>query len=142
MILPDVNLLLYAVNREARSHRAAKLWLESVLSGIEPVGFAWTVLLAFLRLSTRPGAFNEPLSPEEAFDQIHDWVRQPGALIVHPGPGHAKLLRDLLLPLGIAGDLSSDAHLAALAIEHGAQLCSADSDFARFPGLKWANPLA
>jgi uncharacterized protein len=142
VIFPDVNLLLYAVNEVARNHRRAKLWLESVLSGVEPVGFAWAVLLAFLRLSTRPGAFNEPLSVEMAFDQIDAWVSQQGAFIVHPGPRHAQILRDLLLPLGIAGDLSSDAHLAALAIEHGAQLCSADSDFARFPGLKWANPLA
>jgi uncharacterized protein len=142
VILPDVNLLLYAVNDEARNHRTAKLWLQSVLSGIEPVGFAWAVLLAFLRLSTRPGAFSKPLSAEMAFNQIDEWVRQPGALIVHPGPRHAQILRDMLLPLGIAGDLTSDAHLAALAIEHGAQLCSADSDFARFPGLKWTNPLA
>ena len=142
MIIPDVNLLLYAVNENARNHPKAQFWLESLFSGVEPVGFSWAVLLAFLRLSTRPGIFAQALPAALALDQIEEWISQPVATLIHPGPRHARILRALLSPLGVAGDLTSDAHLAALAIEHGAQLCSADSDFARFPGLNWTNPLA
>jgi toxin-antitoxin system PIN domain toxin len=142
VILVDANLLIYAVNEDAPLHRRAKGWLESALSGPETVGLPWTVLLAFLRVSTRPALFREPLSAEVAFDLIADWLDQPIATIVHPGPRHLPILRGLLLPLGVGGNLTSDAHLAALAIEHGAELCSSDGDFARFPGLKWRNPLA
>jgi len=142
MILLDANLLIYAVNQDALLHRKAKSWLESVLSGQEPAGFAWLVLLAFLRLTTRPGLFRRPLTANKAFDLVASWLDQPPAMIVHPGPRHLAVLRDALLPLGTAGNLTSDAHLAALAIEHGAELCSTDADFSRFPGLKWRNPLA
>lgn len=141
MILPDANLLLYSINAKAPLHRSAKAWLETTFSGPETVGFSWVSLLAFLRVSTNP-VFPHPLRVERAFDQVERWLEQPTATIVHPGPRHARILRQLLLPLGTAGNLTSDAHLAALAIEHGAQLCSADSDFARFTGLKWTNPLA
>ena len=142
MILLDANLLIYAVNQDAPLHRRAKTWLESVLSGQEAVGFPWIVLLAFLRLTTRPGLFRHPLSADIAFDLVASWLAQPSAAIVHPGPRHLPVLRELLRPLGTAGNLTSDAHLAALAIEHGAQLCSSDTDFARFHGLKWRNPMA
>lgn len=140
MILPDANLLLYSVNSKAPLHRSAKEWLETTLSGPETIGFSWASLLAFLRVSTNP-IFPHPLPAERAFDQVERWLEAPTATIVHPGPRHARILGQLLLPLGTAGNLTSDAHLAALAIEHGAQLCSADSDFARFTGLKWTNPL-
>ena len=141
MILPDANLLLYSVNSNAPQHRRAKEWLQQIFSGSETIGLSWMSLLAFLRVSTNP-VFPQPLPVERAFDQIEHWLGQPAAAIVEPGPRHARILRELLAPLGTAGNLTSDAHLAALAIEHGAQLCSADSDFARFPGLKWTNPLA
>ena len=141
MILIDANLLIYAVNQDAPLNRKAKPWLQSVLSGKETVGFPWNVLLAFLRLTTRPGLFLRPLPMDTAFDLVASWLDQTSATIVHPGPRHLSVLRELLQPLGTGGNLTSDAHLAALAIEHGAELCSSDTDFARFPGLKWRNPL-
>jgi hypothetical protein len=142
MILLDANLLIYAVNQDAPLNRKAKSWLESVLSGRETVGFPWTVLLAFLRLTTRQGLFRHPLPVDTAFDLVASWLEQKSATIVHPGPRHLPVLRELLRPLGTGGNLTSDAHLAALAIEHGAELCSSDTDFARFRRLKWRNPLS
>lgn len=142
MILLDANLLIYAVNEDSPSHRKAKLWLESALHGRQTVGFSWHVLLAFLRLTTRPGLFRNPLGVDTAFELVEAWLEQPSVTVVHPGPRHAGILRELLLPLGTGGNLTSDAHLAALAIEHGAELCSSDADFARFHGVNWTNPLA
>lgn len=142
MILLDANLLIYAVNEDAPFNRKAKSWLESAISGPDTVGFAWIVLLAFLRLTTRPGLFRNPLPIETSLDLVASWLDQPSSTVVHAGPRHLRILRELLLPIGTGGNLTSDAHLAALAIEHGAELCSSDSDFARFPGLKWRNPLA
>jgi uncharacterized protein len=142
MIIPDANLLIYAVNADAPFNRTAKSWLESALSGQETVGFSWIVLLAFLRLTTRPGLFQNPLPVGTAFDLIASWLAQPAATIAHPGPRHLQILGDLLRPLGSGGNLTSDAHLAALAIEHRAELYSADGDFVRFSGLKWRNPLS
>jgi len=142
MKILDANLLLYAVNKDAPLHRKARVWLESSLSGSETIGFAWNVLLAFLRLSTRSAVFPRPLETLEALELAGHWLRQPCSLVVHPGDRHLRILRDLILPLGTGGNLTSDAHLAALAIEHGAELCTCDADFARFPGLRWRNPLA
>lgn len=142
MILVDTNVLIYAVNEDAPLNHKAKRWLEAVMSGPDTVGFSWNVLLAFLRLTTRSGVFRNPLPLETAFDLIASWLDQPSATVVHAGPRHLQILRELLLPMGSGGNLTSDAHLAALAIEHGAELCSSDTDFARFPGLKWRNPLA
>ena len=141
MKLLDVNLLIYAVNRNAPLHKPAQAWFEETLSGTETIAFSWSVLLAFLRLTTKPALFRNPLSLDTAFTVMHSWLAQPVSVIVHPGDRHARVLRDLLSPLGTGGNLPSDAHLAALAIEHGAELYSCDSDFARFPGLRWRNPL-
>lgn len=142
MKLLDANLLLYAVNEDAPLHRKAKAWLEKALSGTEPIGFEWTVLLAFLRLSTRTAIFPSPLTLEEAFGAVEAWLAQPCSVVVQPTERHAGILKDLLRPFGAAGNLTSDAHLAAVALEHGADLCSCDGDFARFPGVRWTNPLA
>lgn len=142
MILPDVNLLLYAVDAETARHAKARSWLEEVLSGTEEVGFAWVVILGFVRISTNPAAFVNPLSPPEAFGYAEEWLARPVASTVNPGPHHITLMRELLHELGVAGNLSSDAHLAALAIEHGAELCSSDNDFSRFKGLRWTDPLS
>jgi toxin-antitoxin system PIN domain toxin len=139
--LPDVNLLIYAIDEGAPRHPEARKWLEEVLSGTESVAFSWAVLLGFVRISTNPVAFENPLSAEEALDYVEGWLEQPVADVIHPAPGHASLLRELLEPTGAAGNLTSDAHLAALAIEHGAELCSSDTDFARFAGLRWVDPL-
>ncbi len=141
MKLVDVNLLLYAVNEDAPPHEAARSWLESALSGTETIALSWSVLLAFLRLATRSAVFPRPLGVEQAFEVVESWVSQPCVAIVHPTERHAQVLKDLLVPLGTAGNLTTDAHLAALALEHGAELCSCDRDFARFPGLRWSNPL-
>jgi toxin-antitoxin system PIN domain toxin len=105
------------------------------------VGLPWLVLLAFLRLTTRTGLFQKPLAVETAFDLIDAWLQQPSVTVPEPTARHLRTLRDLVLPLGTGGNLTSDAHLAALAIEHGAEVCSTDNDFARFRGLRWRNPL-
>jgi toxin-antitoxin system PIN domain toxin len=139
--LPDVNLLLYAIDEEAPRHEPARAWLEETLSGSEPVGFAWAVLLGFLRISTNAAIFERPLTASEAFDYVDGWLDQPRTATVAPTERHPALLQELLEPLGTAGNLTSDAHLAALAIEHGAELCSSDTDFARFQGLRWSDPL-
>jgi toxin-antitoxin system PIN domain toxin len=139
--LPDLNLLIYAIDEEAPRHAKARAWLEEVLSGTEAVAFAWAVLLGFVRISTNPVALENPLSAEDALDYVDGWLEQPLADVVHPTPDHASILRELLGPTGAAGNLTSDAHLAALAMEHGAELCSCDTDFARFTGLRWTDPL-
>jgi len=141
MKLVDANILLYAVNEDAPLHRPARSWLEGALSGTETIAFCWSVLLAFVRLSTRTAVFPRPLSIEEAFDLVESWLSQPCVTMAHPTERHARVLRELLAPLGTAGNLPTDAHLAALALEHGAEMCSCDRDFARFPGLRWMNPL-
>src|SRR5262249_31721141 len=141
MIVVDVNLLIYAVNQDSSLHRKAKAWIEGAVSGTETVGFSWIVILAFLRLTTRPGLFRNPLDIQTAFDIVDDWLAQPNAIVIEPTATHFRTLRDLVMPLGTGGNIASDAHLAAIAIEHGAELCSLDSDFARFPRLRWRNPL-
>lgn len=141
MKLLDANLLLYAINADAPHHVEAKAWLESVLSGTETVALSWSVILAVLRLSTRPVVFSQPLDVEAALGVVETWLAQPTVTIVQPTARHFAVLAELLRPIGAAGNLTTDAHLAALAIEHGAELCSTDHDFARFAGLRWVNPL-
>jgi toxin-antitoxin system PIN domain toxin len=140
--LPDLNLLIYAVDRQSVSHKPSVTWWNSVLSGNETVALTWSVLLGFVRLTTNPSVFREPLSADDALDYVDRWLAQPITTVVEPTTRHVAVLRDLLGPSGAAGNLVSDAHLAALAIEHGAELCSADRDFGRFRGLRWMNPLA
>jgi toxin-antitoxin system PIN domain toxin len=141
--LPDVNLLVYTADESSPLCAPARSWLEQALSGTEEVGFAWLALLGFVRISTSPAAFANPLSPSRAFEFLDSWLGTPVATVVHPGERHASHLRELLEPIAsTAGNLTSDAHLAALAIEHGAELCSHDTDFARFSGLRWHDPLA
>lgn len=141
MKVPDVNLLIYAINEDAPDHALAKAWLAKTLSGAEPIGLAWSVLLAFIRITTRPQIFAFPLEPSEAFETVDAWLERRNVIVIHPTERHLGIVRGLLEPLGTAGNLTMDAHLAALAIEHGAELCSADSDFGRFQGLRWTNPL-
>ncbi|MCA1552835.1 MAG: type II toxin-antitoxin system VapC family toxin [Chloroflexi bacterium] len=142
MKLLDVNLLLYAVDESSPFHSAARTWFERALSGPETIAFDWHVLLAFIRLSTRARLFTHPLTTTQALDLVDSWLAQPNVTVVHPTERHAPILRELLEPLGTAGNLTSDAHLAAMAIEHGMELCSLDNYFARFPGLRWTNPLS
>ena len=142
MKLPDVNVLLYAIDEDSPRHGPARAWLERALSGTETIGLAWLVLLAVVRLSTRAVVFREPLTTPEALALIEGWLAQPNVRILHPTVRHPAVLRELLEPLGTAGNLTNDAHLAALAVEHGAELCSSDADFRRFPGVRWTDPLA
>jgi toxin-antitoxin system PIN domain toxin len=141
VILVDANVLIYAVNADSSQHGPARRWLESTLSTTTEVGFSWVVLLAFLRITTRRGLFASPLSPERAAAYVDDWLGQPFARVLVPGERHWSILRHLLAATGTAGNLTSDAHLAALAIEHRAAVASTDSDFRRFPGLDVVNPL-
>ncbi|MGI8440483.1 MAG: type II toxin-antitoxin system VapC family toxin [Thermoleophilaceae bacterium] len=141
MRLPDANLLLYALDERSPRHLPARAWLDEVLSGTATIAFAWTVLLAVVRLSTRPAVFESPFDADEALDVVDGWLARPNVVVVHPTVRHAAVLRELLRPLGTAGNLVVDAHLAALAIEHGAELCSSDADFSRFTGLRWVDPL-
>lgn len=142
MRVPDANLLLYAYNAESPHHEKASTWLEGQLSGTETTAFAWLPVLAFIRLATHPRVLDRPKPVEAVLDIVNAWFAQPCATIIHPTERHASILRELIVPLGTGGNITNDAHLAALAIEHGAELCSADTDFARFPGLRWTNPLA
>ncbi len=142
MIVVDVNLLIYAVNEDSPDHKKAKSWLEAAVSGNETVGLPWVVLLAFLRLTTRTGLFQKPLTADAAFDLVDAWLQQPSVTVPEPTARHLQTMHELISPLGTGGNLTSDAHLAALAIEHGAELCSSDNDFSRFHQLRWRNPLA
>jgi toxin-antitoxin system PIN domain toxin len=140
MILPDANVLLYAVNRSSDQHEAA---LRGLLRGFDDprgVAFAWVTLLAFLRLSTRRGIFPRPLSVDDALRVAGHWLAYPRAEVVHPGERHLEFLGRLLGAAGTAGNLTTDAHLAALAIEHGATVLTFDRDFARFEGVQWTMP--
>ncbi len=141
MKLLDLNVLIYALDESSPRHESARAWLDEALSGSETVAFAWSVLVGFVRLSTRAVIFARPLTVDEAFDVVDGWLDQPCAVVVHPGVRHSGLLRELLSVAGTAGNLTSDAHLAALALEHGAELCSTDADFGRFAGVRWVNPL-
>lgn len=142
MKAPDLNLLIYAVDRSSPAHSPALRWWNALLSGTETVALSWTVLLGFVRLTTNPRIMQAPLTANEALDYLDRWLAHPITTVIDPTPRHASVLRDLLGVVGTAGNLVSDAHLAALAIEHGAELCSADHDFGRFAGLRWVNPLS
>lgn len=136
----DANVLLYAVDEGARHHAESRRWLEAALSGAEPVLFPWLTNLAFLRIATSRAAFTRPLSAEEAFAYLEEWIATPPAEVVEPGSGHLKRVRALLSGVGTAGNLTNDAHLAAIAIEHGVPIVSFDNDFDRFEGVARFQP--
>ena len=141
MRLVDVNILIYAVDETSARHAQASEWVTSAMRGPGTVALTWAVLLAFVRLTTRAAVMRSPLTPEAALDVVDGWLDRPNVVVVHPTARHAQILRELLGEVGSAGNLTTDAHLAALAIEHGAELCSCDADFSRFPGLRWRDPL-
>jgi toxin-antitoxin system PIN domain toxin len=142
MILIDANLLLYAYHPRAEQHQKSRTWLEAVLSGPDLVRFAWLTLWAFLRIATNARVFEWPLSTPEAEAAISSWLAQPTAGILEPGERHWGILCDLVRDGQAAGPLVMDAVLAAIAVEHGATLCTTDRDFSRFSRLRWTNPLA
>ena len=141
MILVDANLLLYAYNPRAQEHEKSRIWLEGVLSGTDLVRFAWLTLWAFLRIATNSRVFERPLSTSEAEAAVSSWLAQPSAGILEPGERHWDVLQGLMRQGQTAGPLVMDAVIAAIALEHGALVCTTDRDFSRFPGLKWTNPL-
>jgi toxin-antitoxin system PIN domain toxin len=142
VILVDANLLIYAHVKSLPQHEAALSWLDGRLNESMPVGLPWPSVLAFLRLVTNPRVFERPAPIVDAWRQAQSWLAREPVWIPHPGERHAELLAVLLQSPGAHGNLVPDAHLAALAIEHGLILCSTDGDFARFRGLRWENPLA
>ena len=141
MILVDANLLIYAVNRDADHHKQARRWLEQALSGSVEIGLAWIVILAFIRVTTRAGIMARPLHYTHALAYVDGWLNQPHVELISPEDRHWPIFRNLLSTTGSAGNLTSDVHLAALAIEYGAQIYSADYDFRRFSGVTHINPL-
>jgi toxin-antitoxin system PIN domain toxin len=134
--IPDVNVLLNASDQTAHHHAIARRWLETALSSSERVGLTWLVLLGFLRVSTNPRVYDHPLTVTDALDLIDEWIDLPSTGIVAPMSSHQAVLRGLIEAAGTAANLTTDAHLAALAIEHGATLATFDGDFHRFSGLK------
>ena len=140
MTLVDLNVVLYAVNSAAARHVEARTWWESAIGGDEPVGLAWSVVTGFLRLSTHASVLPRPLTVEQACHRVNRWLAQPTVRLVRETEEHWRHLERLLSETGTAGNLTTDAHLAALAISHGATLVSFDNDFARFSDLRWTNP--
>ena len=140
MKLVDLNVVLYAVNSAAERHVEARRWWESAIGGDEPVGLAWSVITGFVRLSTHASVLPRPFSVEQACRRVNRWLAQPTVRLVRETEEHWRHLERLLSETGAAGNLTTDAHLAALAISHGATLVSFDNDFARFPNLRWTHP--
>jgi uncharacterized protein len=142
VILVDANLLLYASNHAAPEHSRARAWLDDRLNGAARVGLPWPSLLGFVRLATNPVVVRDPASVGAAWRQVEEWLGCEAAWTPLPGAEHPAILGRLFESPGMTSRLVPDAHLAALAIEHGLTLCSTDGDFSRFPGLAWENPLA
>jgi hypothetical protein len=141
VILVDANIPLYAEDRRSEHHGAIRAWWDTQLSGSETVGLCWPVLTAFLRIGTNPRILRRPLTLREATARVQSWLDQPCVRVIQPGDHHWAIFQRLLSEGRATADLVSDAHLAALAVEHNCTLCSTDADFARFKSLKWMNPL-
>jgi uncharacterized protein len=140
-MIVDANVLLYAVDTSSPFHASAKDWLESSLNEPARVGLPWASLLAFQRIATHPRASANPLSPSQAWSFVSDWLDAEATWVPVPGDRHAEIVGDLVVAGDLRGNLVTDAHLAALAIEHGVGICSTDSDFAKFPQIPWVNPI-
>jgi uncharacterized protein len=141
-VLVDANILLYSVDEDSPFHALARDWLTAALNGSQRVGIPWYSLWAFVRIVTNPRALANPLSPVEAWEHVVAWLDAPATWIPHPGRGHRNILKALLVTHDVRAGLVSDAALAAIASEHGLAIVSADSDFARFPEIRWINPVA
>ena len=141
MKLVDLNVLLYVVNDDSPRHEAVLQWWSAAVNGEEAIGLPWVVVLGFLRISTNPRAFPRPLAADEAIAKVDTWLGLENVRLVREQDNHWALLRSLIAETGMAGNLTTDAHLAALAIGHAAVLVSCDTDFGRFKGLRWENPL-
>ena len=141
MIVPDVNLLVYAHNDGAQYHGSAKRWWEELVNGSERVGVPWIVSAGFVRLMTHPSVLTHPATPSQAVDFVLGWFGFPQVIPINPGAGHLTHFRQNLVAAGVGANLVTDAHIAAVAMEYQAEVHSNDTDFSRFPGLRWRNPL-
>ena len=142
MILVDANLLLYAEDSLSEHHEIARAWWDEQLSGSDPVGLCWPVLNAFIRIATNARLHQRPLTLKEAIERVQSWFAQPCVRLIQPSDHHWTIFQQMLRSGNAVGNLVSDAHLAALAVEHNCVLYSSDADFSRFRGLKWKNPFA
>ena len=142
MIVPDVNLLLYAYFDEFPEHRAARQWWEAIVNGSEPVGLPWAVIVGFVRVSTRPDALSNPITALQAIALVESWFAYPHITPLHPESRHLSVLATLATDVRVVGNVVPDAHIAAIAIEYDAEVHTNDRGFRRFPGLRWRNPLA
>jgi toxin-antitoxin system PIN domain toxin len=142
MILPDINLLIYAHNVRSPRHERARDWWNRCLQGNQGVALAWVVVMGFVRIATHPKVFASPMPINGALGRVEEWLGLPHIHLAHPSATHFQTWSTLLNRLGTAADLTTDAHLAALAIERSLVLHTTDADFTRFPGLKWKNPLS
>lgn len=141
MIVPDVNLLVYAHNEAAPSHTPARQWWQQLMTEARPIGLPWAVVFGFVRLVTHPSVLSEPLRPEAVLRRVEAWFERDHVRVLEPGPRHLRIVGEMFVATGVAASLTTDAHLAAIAIEHQAELHSNDADFGRFPGLRRFNPL-
>ena len=141
MIVPDINLLVYAYNRRNPLHEPARRWWDGLVNGTERIGVPWVVSTGFVRLMTHPRVVEHPVAPEQAVDYVREWFQFPHVISLNPGAEHLTLLRRALGAARVGANLVTDAHIAALAMEHQAEVHSNDADFSRFPGLRWRNPL-
>jgi toxin-antitoxin system PIN domain toxin len=142
MIVPDINLLVYAHNQRANHHERAREWWETLMNDEHPLGIPWAVTFGFVRLVTHAAVLSNPLIPLNAMKIVASWFNKPNVRPLEPGPRHLIIVEDLFRATQVGGNLTTNTHLAALAIEHQAALHSNDADFSRFPGLQWRNPLA
>ncbi|MGH7802944.1 MAG: type II toxin-antitoxin system VapC family toxin [Candidatus Binatia bacterium] len=142
MIVPDINLLVYAHNEAAPLHGRARAWWEDLMSREMPIGLPWAVVFGFVRLVTHPAVLESPVPATEALERAESWLQQPNVETLEPGPRHLRIVHELFEATGLAAGLTTDTHIAAIAIEHQAEIHSNDADFGRFPGLRWSNPLA
>ena len=141
MIIPDLNLLLYAADGTVPQHPKARVWWDEALNGQTRVGLSWSVLIGYLRITTNPRIVSQPLTVSEATRDIHEWLDRRVVDVIEPTQRHLSVLSGLLEPIGVGGNLIQDAHLAALAIEYGGEIHSTDRDFERFAGVRYRNPL-
>jgi toxin-antitoxin system PIN domain toxin len=142
VVIPDINLLVFAYNEAAPAHVAARTWWEALMTGRDRIALPWAVVFGFVRVVTHQSVLESPLSPDAAMTIVREWFTPERVLSLDPGPRHLDIVETLFRATSVAGNLTTDTHLAALAIEHQCELHSNDADFGRFPGLRWRNPLA
>jgi uncharacterized protein len=142
LVVPDINLLVFAYNEAAPRHAVARVWWERLMSGREHVGIPWAVVFGFVRVVTHPVVLEHPLPPMAAMERVRQWFTREHVVSLDPGPRHLQIVETLFEATGVAATLTTDTHLAALAIEHQCEIHSNDADFGRFPGLRWRNPIA